>query len=90
MTNSVLLSDSDWLSRVEAAARGDMAGDPDATKKLDEMGPADVILRLVEMVRWLAIHRTCPPNITHTGPICRKKSCAACILAGAYNATEDA
>ena len=45
---------SDWLSCVEAAARGDMAGDPDATKKLDEMGPAAVILRLVGMVRWLA------------------------------------
>lgn len=51
MTNSDHLSDSDWLSRVEAAARGDMAADPDATKKLDEMGPAAVILRLVEMVR---------------------------------------
>lgn len=51
MTNSDRLSDSDWLSYVEAAARGDMDGDPDATKALDEMGPAAVILRLVGMVR---------------------------------------
>ena len=53
MTNSDRLSDSDWLSYVEAAARGDMDGDPDATKTLDEMGPAAVILRLVNMVRQM-------------------------------------
>lgn len=43
--------DFDWLTAVETAARGDMAGDPEATKRLDELGPAAVILRLVEIVR---------------------------------------
>ena len=85
MTNSDHLSDSDWLSCVEAAARGDMAGDPDATKKLDEMGPAAVILRLVEMVRWLLEGCDCDAEQCLYGH-CTEK----CLLNMAYNATEDA
>lgn len=49
-TKPRMTAPEDWLTAVETAARGDMAGDPEATKRLDELGPADVILRLVEMV----------------------------------------
>lgn len=53
LTKPNMTTPEDWLTAVETAARGDMSGDPEATKHLDALGPADVILRLVEMVRDL-------------------------------------
>lgn len=51
LTKPNMITLEDWLTAVETAARGDIAGDPEATKRLDELGPAAVILRLVGMVR---------------------------------------
>lgn len=45
------------------------------------------VLRLVGMVRWLALNCTCPPRVTSLA--CTKPSCTACRLAGAYAATEE-
>lgn len=72
------LSDSDWLSAVEAAARGDMAGDPEATKCLDEMGPAAVILRLVDMVRRLSVGGPNPLTIRAIAAVISRYPCGRC------------
>lgn len=45
------------------------------------------VLRLVGMVRWLALNCTCPPRVASLA--CTKPSCTACRLAGAYAATEE-
>lgn len=72
------LSAPDWLSAVEAAARGDMAGDPEATKCLDEMGPAAVILRLVDMVRRLSTEDLEMGKITTIAGTIAARPCGRC------------
>ncbi len=83
-----------WLADLEAKAveaslaekQGLVCGWWDIAEFREAATP-EAVLRLVAMVRWLALNCTCPPRVASLA--CVKSSCTACRLAGAYAATED-
>lgn len=83
-----------WLADLEAKAveaspaekQGLVCGWWDIAEFREAATP-EAVLRLVGMVRWLALNCTCPPRVTSLA--CTKPSCTACRLAGAYAATEE-